>query len=125
MGFWIFMLTMALLIPVTMIVLGGIYAKRAPKKINPYSGYRTAMSMKNQDTWNFAHHYFGKAWRFVGWLLPAPSIAAMLSVLGKDEGAVGNFGLVLILIQVVLLILPIPITEAALRKNFDENGRRK
>ena len=62
MGFWIFMLIMDLLIPFTMIGFGKMFLKKAPDQINYVFGYRTSMSMKNQDTWVFAHHYCGKIW---------------------------------------------------------------
>lgn len=54
MGFWIFMLIMDLLIPFTMIGFGKMFLKKAPDQINYVFGYRTSMSMKNQDTWVFA-----------------------------------------------------------------------
>ena len=49
MKFWIFMLVMNLLIPLTMIIFGYIYNKKPPQKPKSkfaYSGYRTPMSMK-------------------------------------------------------------------------------
>ena len=55
MGFWIFMLIMDLLLPFTMIGFGRYFTKKAPKEINSVFGYRTSMSMKNKDTWEFAH----------------------------------------------------------------------
>ena len=54
MGFWIFMLIMDLLIPFTMIGFGKMFLKKAPDQINYVFGYRTSMSMKNQDTWVIA-----------------------------------------------------------------------
>ena len=62
MGFWIFMLIMDMLLPVTMIYFGKQFMKNAPKEINATFGYRTTMSMKNKDTWEFAHKYCGKIW---------------------------------------------------------------
>ena len=50
MGFWIFMLVMTLLIPLTMIGFGKLFLKSAPKEINGVFGYRTSMSMKSKDT---------------------------------------------------------------------------
>ena len=50
MGFWIYMLVMDLLIPLTMIIWGNYFMKKAPAQINSVFGYRTPMSMKNQDT---------------------------------------------------------------------------
>ncbi len=125
MDFWIFMLVMEALVPAIMIILGNIYVKHAPKEINPNNGYRTAMSMINRDTWEFANHHFAKTWRVWGWVLLGLSFCAMLSVWGKDENAVSNFGLILIGVQVVILFLSIAPTEIALRKTFDENGNRK
>ena len=52
MGFWIFMFMTTLLIPVMMIVFGLIFLKNPPKEINWAYGYRTSMSMKNQETWD-------------------------------------------------------------------------
>ena len=40
--------------------------KKAPDSINPVFGYRTTMSMKNRDTWEFAHQYCGKLWWILG-----------------------------------------------------------
>ena len=51
MGFWIFMRVMDLLIPVTMVFIGKRFQKKPPKEINAMYGYRTAMSMKNKETW--------------------------------------------------------------------------
>lgn len=62
MGFWIFMMFIELLIPVTMIGFGKMFLKHSPKEINMAFGYRTSMSMKNRDTWEFAHKYCGKIW---------------------------------------------------------------
>ena len=54
MGFWIYMLIMDLLVPVTLIGFGKYFKTKAPKEINAVFGYRTSMSMKNRDTWEFA-----------------------------------------------------------------------
>ena len=69
MGFWIFMLIMDLLLPFTMIGFGRNFMKKAPKEINSVFGYRTSMSMKNKDTWEFAHKYCGKVWYVCGMVL--------------------------------------------------------
>ena len=126
MGFWIFMLVCNLLIPLTMIGFGSYFVNRAPKEINMIFGYRTSMSMKNKDTWIFAHHYCGKLWRLMGWILLGISIIAMLFVIGKEIDTVGIFSLIVIVLQsVIFLIVSIFPTEIALKKNFDKNGERK
>ena len=69
MGFWIFMLLMDLIIPLTMIGFGRYLMKNNPKEPNALFGYRTAMSLKNKDTWAFANTYCGKIWYVCGWIL--------------------------------------------------------
>ena len=57
------MLCSSLVIPIIMIGFGFLFGKRPPKEINYLCGYRTRMSMKNIDTWVFAHRYCGRLWR--------------------------------------------------------------
>ncbi len=122
MGFWIFMMIMDLLIPFTMIGFGKLFIKNAPGKINGFFGYRTSMSMKNKDTWEFAHHYCGKLWFMAGWIMLIASMIAMLPVIGKDSDYIGAYGGVVCFVQIVFLIGSIFPTERALRKKFDKNG---
>ena len=124
MGFWIFMCAIVLLIPFLMISFGNLFSKSTPKEINSAFGYRTSMSMKNEDTWKFAHHYFGQIWRTLGWILAVPSVIPMFFVIGKGNDPVGNMGLIITFLQLIPLIFPIFFTAKALRKHFDRNGNR-
>ena len=92
MGFWIFMVIMDLLIPFTMIGFGRYFLKKAPQNINNVFGYRTFMSMKNENTWVFAHKYCGKIWYICGLILLPISIVAMILVIGKTDDVVGSVG---------------------------------
>lgn len=122
MRYWIFMFVIDLLLPVTMISLGRYFSKHAPKEINPLFGYRTEMSMKNEQTWQFANHYFGKiSYRF-GWIQLPITILFMLPAIGKDTTFISIAGLILIGVQLIPLFASIAITEHALHKNFDSNG---
>ena len=125
MGFWIFMLAMNLLFPLIMIVMGRYFMKKSPKEINYIFGYRTNMSMKNKDTWDFAHKYFGKLWFRLGWLLIPISVIPMLFVIGKGEDIIGTVGMVVMVIDLILLIAPIFPTERALKKVFDKDGNKR
>ena len=125
MRFWIFILIMQLLLPLTMIGFGNYFYKKAPAKINWAFGYRTAMSMQNKDTWEFAHHYFGKLWRVIGGIMLVVSIIAMVFMLGKEEATVGVYSGIISAFQIIVLIGPIFPTEIALKKNFDKNGNRR
>jgi len=125
MGFWIFMLIMNLLIPVMMIGFGKYFMKSAPESINIVFGYRTSMSMKNQDTWKFAHEYCGKLWYKWGMIMLILTIIVMLFLLGKSVDTIGYWGGAVCMIQLVPLIGAIFPTESALHRTFDENGKRK
>lgn len=124
MWFWMFMMVMDLLAPLTMIYFGLQFEKNAPKEINTTFGYRTTMSMKNQETWKFAHKYIGKLWKIWGWLLLLISVAVMLFILGKDIIFVSITGGVICAIQIVVIICTMISTEMALKKNFDQNEHR-
>lgn len=124
MGFWIFMLVMDLLIPFTMIGFGRYFLKSAPKEINALFGYRTTMSMKNRDTWEYAHKYCGRIWYIAGVIMLPFSVIPMLLVIGESKDMIGNFGAVLCVIQMIPLIGAIFPTESALKKQFDRNGNR-
>ena len=122
MGFWIFMIAMDLLIPIIMIAFGYAFKKSPPKEINWVVGYRTERSMKSKATWDFAHAYFSRLWRIIGWAMLVPSALVMLLVMGKDSYAVGGIGMVLCLVQCVIMIIPVIPTESALRRKFDDHG---
>lgn len=125
MCFWVFMLVMDLLVPLTMIFLGFRYEKNVPKEINSTSGYRTAMSMKNHETWEFAHKYVGKLWKVCGWLLLLVSVVAMFFALGKNIIVVSIIGGIVCAIQIAVMIFTMIPTELALKKTFDRNGNRR
>ena len=125
MGFWIFMLCMDLLIPFTMIGFGRYFIRKAPKEINAVFGYRSSMSMKNKDTWIFAHDYCGKLWFVFGVVLLPVSIIVMFFVIGKSEDAIGTVGGILCFVQAVPLVGSIIPTEMALKRTFDKDGKKR
>ena len=102
MAFWLFMLIMNLLIPFTMIGFGFYFQKHPPKEINELFGYRTSLSMKNEDTWKTAHVQFGRVWLIWGWFSAAFSFPCMLLLYGKSDTACGIYGGLLCLLQCTL-----------------------
>ena len=125
MGFWIFMVVMILLIPVSMIVLGRRLQKNPPENINLLYGYRTTRSLKNQDTWIFANRFIGAVWSIFGSALLPATILPMFFVIGKDVRTVGLFGLAMVGIQFIPMITSVFLTEHALKKTFDDDGNRR
>ena len=125
MTFWIFMLIMVLITPITFIVFGLLFANKPPKEINDTYGYRTKRSMTNQETWNFAHKYIGKLWFVYGLIIFPFSVAIMSFVFGTEINLIGTVGGILVFLQMIPLIFSIILTEKTLKKNFDEYGKRK
>ena len=123
--FWVIMLLFTMLIPLFMLGFGAIFAHSAPKKINYAFGYRSSMSMKNLDTWIFAHHYLGRLWVKLGVITLVPSVIAVALVFGKGADAVGMRSVIIAGLQLIPLIASAIMTEIALRKTFDKSGSRR
>lgn len=127
-AFWIYMLLCLLLIPGVMLVFGRSFSRRAPEEINPGYGYRSTRSMKNPDTWRFAHRYCGRVWYRAGLVLlpvsPAAQLAASL-VLGWEVGTTGSIAIVILALQLAVMLSVIPLTERALKREFDDFGLRR
>jgi len=128
MNFWIFMFVMNLLTPLVMIIFGYIYSKKPPQKPKSkfaYSGYRTPMSMKNEETWEYANRFFGKLWFRFGIAVGLISIIVLFFFIGKDKDTVGFAGMIICYVQLIAMLLPVIPTELALRRRFDKNGNRR
>lgn len=124
MGFWLYCAAMCLLIPGVMLYFGWHFLNRPPKNINSMYGYRTSRSMKNQQTWDFAHQVCGKLWFRAGAVMLPLSLLAMLPVLGRDMEAVGIWCIPVVGVQLVVMIATIFPVEKALKRKFDKYGRR-
>ena len=124
-GFWIFMLLMDLLTPLTMIGFGRLFLTKAPEKINATFGYRTTMSMKNKDTWEFAHKFCGRLWFWCGLALLPVAVIPLIFVFNSSIDTIGIVGGIVCMIELVPLVGSIFLTEAALKKTFDPNGSRR
>ncbi len=114
--FWWFMLVMALLIPLTMFILGLCWWRI---RIPPYggsSGYRTRRSLAGPEAWAFAHVYFGRLWTILGAVMLPLSVVSMLPCRGGDAERIGWWGVGVCLIQSVVMLIPMIATENALRR---------
>ena len=127
MNFWIFMLVMNLLTPLAMIIYGRVFEKKPPKiaRSKFAFGYRTVMSMRNEETWEYAHRFFGKLWFRFGIAVGLISIIVLFFFIGKDKDTVGFAGMIICYVQLVAMLLPVIPTELALRRRFDKYGNRR
>jgi uncharacterized membrane protein len=108
-----------------MVLFGLLFEKRAPHKINSYFGYRTSRSMKNEETWKFAHLTLGKIWYTWGMVMFVITLALVGSFFFINKTKVELVSIVAICIQSVAIFFTIYLVEKALKDNFDKEGIRK
>ncbi|MCH5153804.1 MAG: SdpI family protein [Clostridiales bacterium] len=125
MRFWVFMLFCNLIVPLIMIIAGGLMWKHCPKEINGLIGYRTKRSMKNDDTWKFAHSFCGKLWWIMGLIIVVPSGVVMIPFFNGTYETIGIASLIVVIVQLIALVMSIIPTEMALKKTFDDDGTRR
>lgn len=100
-----------------MLLLSWVTKRFPPKKINHFYGYRTARSMKNQDTWETGNVFSSKLMiRYSLYCFFAPPV---LYVLMPKY----NF-VVTVVVHTLTLIFLFRNTENYLKETFDSEGRR-
>ena len=119
---WTWMLIVNLAIPFSLFAIGVVMAKRPPKRINHFCGYRTKRSMESQAAWDFANVLIGRIWRVLGLLLLVPYTALMLCFLKASEETVLTVGMALCGCSLALLLTTPIFVERKLKYLFDENG---
>ena len=111
------------ILPFIILVFGLFTRIGLPRKVNWFIGYRTSRACKNQDTWAFAHRYWGKLMIVFGVILTAFSIVGIILIargtFTLDPALLLGVSAIATVVAVVISIIP---TEIALRKAFDKNG---
>ncbi len=120
----LYVLTLFLL-PVMMIGMGLLWRRSGPKYINSVYGYRTSQSMASRETWDFAHIYAGKICLRMGIVLFLLTLVLCIYFWSADDDTAGIVSVVVMTAQLIIFILIIPVTESALKKNFDKSGKRR
>ena len=125
MFFWWYIFICDLIVPMIMFLGGIIMSKHYPGRINGLMGYRTERSMKNADTWKFAHEYCGRLWKGVG--ATAFILTALLHIplYGCNDGTLGIASIIFVFAHIVTLLVPVILTERALKNTFNEDGSRR
>ena len=124
MWFWWLMLACNIIIPIFTVIAGWFMWQHAPKKINSIIGYRTKRSMKNDDTWNFAHKFCGKLWWVIGWIILGASIVVLIPFIFSSYITIGVTVIICVVAQCAILIISIIPTDIALKKTFFDDGKR-
>lgn len=123
MGFKVFMSFGVLLIPGIMIFFGRTMMDHPPKTINAAYGYRTTMSMMNQDTWDYAQAACAKRWRRWGRILALITLVVLIVALRRPSGEdyMGYYTA----LETAFLLASVAATEIDLRRTFDAKGQRR
>ena len=114
-----------LLVPLVLILGGRLMWKRCPKRINGVYGYRTRRSMRNLDTWRFAHDYCGRLWWKWGWWLLVFSLLVQFLGWQVSQRTEAILRVGLCGFQCGVVFFSISRVERALKRAFTENGERK
>lgn len=107
--------TMPLMVGSIFVVVGFIMLKFPPKKINMLYGYRTALSMKNQEHWRFSQKYSAVLMIYGGFGLMLSSIVGLIFNVNERTGVFISMAMI-----ICVVILFIYRTEQAIKKHFDE-----
>lgn len=102
-------------------IIGFFFSKFPPKQINPFSGYRTGMSMRSKDTWDEAQRYSAKMLIKFG-LISVGTGLILYFLFPKDHELISVISTI---IALVLGFCTIIFTEAYLKKLFDKDGNYK
>ncbi len=105
-----------------MLVFSQIFVKRPPKTINGVYGYRTTMSMKNRDTWTFAHQTIGRLAQKSG--VPVMVASLLLLYALRFVPGYAATSMAVLFLQIAWIFVLLFLTERALRKRFDKDGNR-
>lgn len=123
MGFKVAMALAVYVIPGIMVFFGGLMLDHPPKTINAAYGYRTAMSMLNQDTWDYAQAACAERWRRWGRVLALITLVVLIFALRRPDfaDALGIYTA----FETAYLLASVAATEMDLRRTFDEKGERR
>ena len=100
---------------VAVFLVGLIFNKYPPKKINWIYGYRTKNAMKSQAHWDFAQGFASKQ------MMKSAAVMILVSFAGLGFELSNTLETILALgIVIVQLIIPIYSTEKAIKKKFGQ-----
>lgn len=118
MKFWITVLLSDLPTPIIISIIGILYTRKPAQQINWLHGYRTERSMKNQETWEFAQHYFGKVCRYCGIGFTLITFLLLFSAWGQPQDVVTTLGNILAAADCFIMLGLFFPTERALKKKY-------
>lgn len=123
-AYWL-MAASTLICPVVIWFAGRVMGLSDFGSPNPFIGYRTALSMRNQDTWDFANADCARRFQKAGPWMAAASFAVMLCVMAAPPDIQTAVLLVVMGAQVACVCIEAWLVEKDLRRTFDKDGTRR
>lgn len=118
-----FLFICSLLVPLFMVIAGRKWSENPPTDINGTSGYRTTMSRLNQDTWNYAHKYWGRLNYILGIILII--VCTVILIFIKNNSDFESRVTYMVFNQIGIMVLTMIPTEIKLNQIFTKRGTRK
>lgn len=112
------------LVPVCMILLGLRFRKTPPKSKNSFLAYKTDRAIRNDDTFAFAHRYFGRLLLIFGIIALVYSTIAMVWAYYQGGRMIDLVAGILCLVNLIPMCITLYPTERALKRCFDDYGNR-
>lgn len=109
------------IIPIFMIIIGLLWVIFPNKNRNVAIGYRTTMSMRSDETWEFAHIYISRMFLWSGLALLVLHIEFNAMSINPYKGT----SRWIIFIEVAVALMTLILTEIALFRKYDSNGKLK
>ena len=122
---WIAVICLYFVVPIILMMIGALTHSLPPRKINMLYGYRSPMSMKNQDTWDFAQDFFNNKIAILGVIQALLGVFAILAsyiLLPAHIMLVAYIGCGLEVASIIVLGL---VTEHQLNQYFNKDGTTK
>lgn len=105
---------LCLILPLTLLIIGVIFYKYPPKKINTFAGYRTTRSLKNIETWKEANRYSSKL--MIQFSLPLLIVTGFgLTLAGRSLEWIAAIILISTVVSLTCLFVIIFLTEKHLK----------
>lgn len=108
--------------PVVVLIMGFVMYSNPPKMITRhYYGYRTRMSIKSHETWDYSQRLSAIVSIYTGSIMLIITVIVFIVFLKKSSDYLTAY-VITVVIQLIFLFLSYIPVEVALRKRFDKKG---
>ena len=122
----VFMFLAISALPACWLYFANYHKNNIPKEISQDSGmYRVKGASKNQDTWVFAHNFWGSISKNLGTRLLILNVLVLAFAFTDNRTIVIVLNLILIAVNLLVYLGACRYLTTELKKVFDENGNRR